>query len=229
MKKKSFFLQTFRFLRAFRFLQTLRLLPAFGYGIPTAAALVLAVLMFAGCDGAEKAIFSMEDDDITLISYDYEWKTAVAEDTVFMTCAQQLVYSSGGTRHTLTPQARLKLWPAKDTILFNKTDSPVPALENETGNSSVSGTLPQRHHIERLFSFKDGQTISAEIEYESYALASGSDFSGTGKTALPYMKIDAPVFLSSRKFRVRTDVSGPRRILMPSGAFTDRRTQARKS
>lgn len=198
MKKKSFFLQTFRFLRAFRFLQTLRLLPAFGYGIPAAAALVLAVLMFAGCDGAEKAIFSMEDDDITLISYDYEWKTAVAEDTVFMTCAQQLVYSSGGTRHTLTPQARLKLWLAKDTILFNKTDSPVPALENETGNSSVSGTLPQRHHIERLFSFKDGQTISAEIEYESYALASGSDFSGTGKTALPYMKIDAPVFLSSR-------------------------------
>ena len=198
MKKKSFFLQTFRFLRAFRFLQTFRLLPAFGYGIPAAAALVLAVLMFAGCDGAEKAIFSMEDDDIMLISYDYEWKTAVAEDTVFMTCAQQLVYSSGGTRHTLTPQARLKLWPAKDTILFNKTDSPVPALENETGDSSVSGTLPQRHHIERLFSFKDGQTISAEIEYESYALASGSDFSGTGKTALPYMKIDAPVFLSSR-------------------------------
>ena len=198
MKKKSFFLQTFRFLRAFRFLQTFRLLPAFGYGIPAAAALVLAVLMFAGCDGAEKAIFSMEDDDIMLISYDYEWKTAVAEDTVFMTCAQQLVYSSGGTRHTLTPQARLKLWPAKDTILFNKTDSPVLALENETGDSSVSGTLPQRHHIERLFSFKDGQTISAEIEYESYALASGSDFSGTGKTALPYMKIDAPVFLSSR-------------------------------
>ena len=40
MKKKSFFLQTFRFLRAFRFLQTFRLLPAFGYGIPAAAALV---------------------------------------------------------------------------------------------------------------------------------------------------------------------------------------------
>ena len=196
MKKKSFFLQTFRFLRAFRFLQTFRLLPAFGYGIPTAAALVLAVLMFAGCDGAEKAIFSMEDDDITLISYDYEWKTAVAEDTVFMTCAQQLVYSSGGTRHTLTPQARLKLWPAKDTILFNKTDSPVPALESETGDSSVSGSLPQRD--DRLFTLKVGLSISAEIEYESYALASGSDFSGTGKTALPYMKIDAPVFLSSR-------------------------------
>lgn len=185
MKKKSFFLQTFRFLRAFRFLQTLRLLPAFGYGIPTAAALVLAVLMFVGCDSAEKAIFSMEDDDITLISYDYEWKTAVAEDTVFMTCAQQLVYSSGGTRHTLTPQARLKLCPAKDTILFNKTDSPVPALENETGDSSVSGTLPLRHHIERLFSFKDGQTISAEIEYESYALASGSDFPAQAKPPCP--------------------------------------------
>ena len=73
MKKKSFFLQTFRFLRAFRFLQTLRLLPAFGYGIPTAAALVLAVLMFVGCDSAEKAIFSMEDDDITLISYEPLW------------------------------------------------------------------------------------------------------------------------------------------------------------
>lgn len=198
MKKKSFFLQAFRFLQTFRFLRDFRFLPALGHGIPAAAVLVLTVLMFAGCDSAEKAIFSMEDDDITLISYDYEWKTSMAEDTVFMTCTQQLVYSSGGTRHTLTPQARLKLWPAKDTILFHKTDSPVPALENETGDSSVSGTLPQRHHIERLFSFKDGQTISAEIEYESYAQASGSDFSGTGKAALPYMKIDAPVFLSSR-------------------------------
>lgn len=235
MKKKSFFLQTFRFLRAFRFLQTFRLLPAFGYGIPTAAALVLAVLMFAGCDGAEKAIFSMEDDDITLISYDYEWKTAVAEDTVFMTCAQQLVYSSSGTRHTLTPQARLKLWPAKDTILFNKTDSPVPALENETGDSSVSGTLPQRHHIERLFSFKDGQTISAEIEYESYALASGSDFSGTGKNALPYMKIDAPVFLSSRAeeisgsdgcFRAETDFNAVWSVYGQEDTGTEKLTAA---
>ena len=185
MKKKSFFLQTFRFLRAFRFLQTLRLLPAFGYGIPAAAALVLAVLMFAGCDGAEKAIFSMEDDDIMLISYDYEWKTAVAEDTVFMTCAQQLVYSSGGTRHTLTPQARLKLWPAKDTILFNKTDSPVPALENETGDSSVSGTLPQRHHIERLFSFKTARRFRQRLNTKAVLLPPVRIFPAQAKPPCP--------------------------------------------
>ena len=86
MKKKSFFLQAFRILQTFRFLRDFRFLPALGHGIPAVAVLVLTVLMFAGCDSAEKAIFSMEDDDITLISYDYEWKISMAEDTVFMTC-----------------------------------------------------------------------------------------------------------------------------------------------
>lgn len=144
---------------------------------------ILIISLLSGCSGFMSPTLEL-DDDVTLVSFAYDWDNSVVQDTAVLSCKQTLVYSSSGKEVSVSPIAYVKLWVKQDTVLSTSVMSVKPSNLNVSSASSSSGALPVRHVLHKSFELNDTQVVMAEICYEDVNLSSKS----TGEI-LPHLEI----------------------------------------
>ena len=153
---------------------------------------ILIIGFLSGCNSSVFTSLSLDDGNISLVSYTYNWEKSVVQDTTFLSCKQTIVYSASGSEITLTPSAWVKLWTRLDTVALS-SDNLKPSIQKISSTTSSNGNLPTQHRLKKSFELDDNQTIVAEILYEDFSTSSQET-----SLILPCIKITDLSFLETR-------------------------------
>lgn len=125
-------------------------------------------------------------------NYYQEWSSTIKGDTVIFENAQILTVNYGYRDFVLRPNASVRVYPKKDTVLFDDISNIAPTLENHSSNKDTKGMNPVITTITKEFSFDDSQTVCADIMFETYILENE-----TSTFAMPTMTITSIDFISA--------------------------------
>jgi hypothetical protein len=103
-------------------------------------------------------------------AYHQYWSSTIKGDTVIYECAQTLKVNYGQRDLVLRPRATVKVYPQKDTIVFDNFQDLKPELVSSSINRETKGLNPIVHSFRKEFTFNDTEVICADVSYEVYSL-----------------------------------------------------------
>jgi hypothetical protein len=124
--------------------------------------------------------------------YRQEWSSTIKGDTVIFENAQILRVNYGNRGLVLRPNANVRVYPKKDTIMFDEASSLTPVLEDSQTSKDTRGMNPIVTTFTKEFTFSDTQTVCADIMFETFILENE-----TSSFAMPTMSITSIDFVSS--------------------------------
>ena len=136
---------------------------------------VLTIMFFLS--GCVEEVFKLETTSNGVSSiiplYSYEWEERNEADTIIFECNQRITYSLDEKNDVLYPLAVVKLYPIKDTVVFNNNEKPDVIYSEEKTTTESNGDVPEVNRIRKDFYFTDGQNVRADIYFEKYNLTVG--------------------------------------------------------
>ncbi len=125
-------------------------------------------------------------------AYSQYWSSTIKGDTVIYECAQTLKVNYGQKDLILRPYATVKVYPKKDTIIFDNPQNLEPRLVNSSIKREKKGLNPIIHSFKKEFVFSDTEVICADVSYETYSLENE-----ISSYALPSMSVTDVEFVNA--------------------------------
>ncbi len=131
----------------------------------------LAILMalFVSCE--KESTYGVTGNTGDLGTLSYEWADAlVVNDTVYMTCNQNLVYTQSGNSQTIAQKAIIKIWCQKPLVEYAAGMNPKPRLTKMSPtDKTYAENNPRRRIVRQQCTLHDGQIAMIELSFDLYS------------------------------------------------------------
>ena len=130
---------------------------------------IIMALFIASCEKENTYGVTGNTGDLGTLSY--EWTDAsVVNDTVFMTCNQNLVYTQSGNSQTIAQKAIIKIWCQKPLVEYAAGMNPKPRLTKMSpADKTYAENNPRRRIVRQQCTLHDGQIAMIELSFDLYS------------------------------------------------------------